>query len=67
MAKTRTSRSLFASLAERAGLALTKREFDEMHATYHRVEAMTERVRAGGKRPVAAEPAVIFKPSRKPS
>jgi hypothetical protein len=67
MALSPVSRSVFAILAERAGLALSERELDEMHQVFHRIEAMAERVRADGKRPVAAEPALIFKPHPKSS
>jgi hypothetical protein len=67
MAKPPTSRCAFATLAERAGLSLSERQLDEMHEVYPRIEAMAERVRGGRARPVAAEPAVIFKPSGKTS
>lgn len=59
------SREVFASLADSAGLKLSERQIDELHAVFPRIQAMAERVRAGGKRSVAAEPAVIFKPDTK--
>jgi hypothetical protein len=65
MATAPISREVFASLAESAGLKLSERQIDEMHAVFPRIQAMAERVRAGGARPVAAELAVIFKPSTK--
>jgi hypothetical protein len=67
MAKPPTSRSAFATLAERAGLSLSERQLDEMHEVYPRLEAMAQRVRGAGARAVAAEPALIFKPSGKMS
>jgi hypothetical protein len=65
MATPPISRSVFASLAESAGLKLSERQLDELHGIFPRIEAMTERVRGGGRRPVEAEPAVIFKPRAK--
>jgi hypothetical protein len=66
MALPRTTPEVFANLAERAGLKLSPGQLKELHATYHRIEAMAERVRGGGERPVAAEPALVFRPGGKP-
>ena len=65
MANPPISRDVFASLAESAGLKLSERQLDELHGVFPRIEAMAERVRRGGKRPVEAEPAVIFEPRSK--
>jgi hypothetical protein len=53
---------LLAALAERAGLKLSSQQLKEISETFPRVEAMMERVRRGGTRPVEAEPATIFAP-----
>ncbi len=66
MATPPISRSVFASLAESAGLRLSERQIDELHGIFPRIEAMAERVRRGGKRPVEVEPAVTFAPRGKP-
>ena len=61
MTKPRISKETFLGLAERAGLRLTAQQQKELHEAYGHVEAMAERLRAGGKRSPEAEPAVIFK------
>ena len=43
------------------GLPLTPVQKTELYEAYSYVEAMAERVRAGGKRAPLAEPATIFK------
>lgn len=61
MPKPSISQETFEALAARAGLALTAKQKTELYEAYAYVEAMAARVRAGGKRPPAAEPAVVFK------
>ena len=63
----RMTPELLATLAERAGLKLSPRQLEEISATFPRVEAMMERVRGGGARPVEVEPATIFAPLGKSS
>jgi len=48
----------FAVLVERAGLKLTREQFEEFRQAYHLVERMTRTVRRPRDR--AAEPAHIF-------
>ena len=55
------SRDDFEALVRRSGLPLS-----ESYGAYGYVEAIAERVRAGGMRPREVEPAVIFKPAAKP-
>lgn len=59
------SRDDFEALVRTSGLPLSEAQKSELFEAYGYVEAMAERVRAGGKRPREAEPAVIFKPETK--
>jgi hypothetical protein len=52
----------FDALVKRTGLTLTEAQKDEHFAAHGYVEAIAERVRAGGKRSREAEPAPAFKP-----
>ena len=74
MPKPRIAKETFEALAVRAGLPvvvsftvetdglpLTPVQKTELYEAYSYVEAMAERVRAGGKRAPLAEPATIFK------
>ena len=61
MPKPTITKEAFETLAMRAGLTLTPKQKTELYDAYAYVEAMAERVRAGGKRSPLAEPATIFK------
>ena len=59
------SRDDFEALVRRSGLPLSESQKSELYGAYGYVEAIAERVRAGGMRPREVEPAVIFKPAAK--
>ena len=59
------SRDDFEALVRTSGLPLSEAQKSGLFEAYGYVEAMAQRVRAGGKRPREAEPAVIFKPAVK--
>jgi len=61
--KPTISRSEFDALVRKSGLPLSEAQKIEYYAAYGYVEAMAERIRAGGNRPREAEPAVVFKPT----
>ena len=61
MPQPRIDKDAFEALAARAGLVLTPKQKAELYVAYAFVEAMAARVRSGGKRPPAAEPALVFK------
>ena len=60
--KAENLRDDFDALVRASGLMLSEDQKSELYAAYGYVEAMAERVRAGGKRPRSAEPAIIFNP-----
>ena len=60
--KASITRAEFDARARQAGLPLNEAQKSELYAAYGYVEAMAERVRAGGNRRREAEPALIFKP-----
>ena len=62
----KTSRDDFEALVRRSGLPLSESQKSELHEAYGYVEAIAERVRAGGMRPREVEPSVMFKPAAKP-
>lgn len=62
--KPSISRTEFDALVKASGLPLTDEQRSEFFAVYGYVEQIAERVRAGGKRPREAEPALTFKPTR---
>lgn len=62
--KPTITRAEFDALVKTSGLPLTDAQKSEFFAVYGYVEQMAERVRAGGKRPREAEPALTFKPTR---
>jgi hypothetical protein len=62
MAKPSITKKQFEALARRAGIPLTAQQIAELHKVYDKVAAMTVRVRGGGQRAPAAEPAAVFKP-----
>jgi hypothetical protein len=62
--KPTITRAEFDALARRSGLPLSEAQASELYDNYGYLEAMSERVRAGGKRRREAEPATIFKPMR---
>lgn len=61
--KPTISRGEFDTLVLKCGLPLSDEQKSEFYATYGYVEAMAERVRAGGDRPRESEPALVFKPT----
>lgn len=65
--KPRLSRPEFDALVARAGLPLDEARRSEFYAVFGYVEAMADRVRAGGNRRREAEPALTFRPLSKPA
>lgn len=61
--KPTLSRSEFDAHFARTGLPLTEEQKSAYYAVYGYIEAISERVRAGGHRPREAEPAHVFKPT----
>ena len=59
------TRNEFDALIRRSGLSVTEEQMSELYAAYGYVEAMAERVRAGGHRPREAEPALVFNPAKR--
>ena len=55
-------RNAFEALVTKSGLTLTEAQKSELYAAYGYVEAMAQRVRAGGNRRREAEPALTFEP-----
>jgi hypothetical protein len=62
--KPTITRAEFDAMARRSGLPLSEAQASELFEVYGYVEAMAERVRAGGRRRREAEPATTFKPIR---
>jgi len=60
--KATITRNEFDARVRRHGLPLSEEQSSELYAAYGYIEAMAERVRAGGNRPREAEPALIYKP-----
>ena len=60
--KPRITREDFDALVRASGLTLNEEQKNELHAAYGYIEAMCERVRAGGDRSWSTEPASIFDP-----
>lgn len=65
--KPRLSRPEFDALVTRSGLRLDETRRSELYAVFGYVEAMADRVRAGGNRRREAEPALVFRPLSKPA
>ena len=61
--KPTLSRVEFEALVRRSGLTLSPAQIGEAHAAFGYIEAMAERVRAGGSRPRESEPVLTFKPT----
>lgn len=60
--KPTITRTEFEALVRKSGLPLNETQKTEFLAVYGYIEAMAERVRAGGNRRREAEPAIVFKP-----
>jgi hypothetical protein len=60
--KATITRAEFDARVRQAGLMLNETQEAEFFAVYGYIEAMADRVRAGGQRRREAEPAIVFKP-----
>ena len=60
--KATITRDEFDARVRQTGLPLNESQKAEFFAVYGYIEAMAERVRAGGNRRREVEPAIVFKP-----